>query len=75
MARYDRSARFAPDRTNLYDEITQQFIRELEQGRVPWVQPWGKLFDSVGDIKWAKGKRSASDRPDHCFPALAAAAL
>ena len=41
MARHDRSARFAPDRTSLYDEITQQNIRELEQGRVPWVQPWG----------------------------------
>ena len=41
MARHNRSARFAPDRTNLYDEITQQNIGELEQGRVPWVQPWG----------------------------------
>ena len=40
MARHDRSARFAPDRTSLYDEITQQIICELEQGRVPWVQPW-----------------------------------
>ncbi len=28
-------------RTNLYDEITTKIIRELEGGRVPWVQPWG----------------------------------
>ena len=28
------------DRTSLYQEITDKIIRELEQGRVPWVQPW-----------------------------------
>ena len=29
------------DRTNLYAEITDKIIAELEAGRVPWVQPWG----------------------------------
>jgi antirestriction protein ArdC len=28
-------------RANLYDEITDKIIAELEAGRVPWVQPWG----------------------------------
>ncbi len=28
------------DRASLYDEITRRIISELEQGRVPWVQPW-----------------------------------
>jgi antirestriction protein ArdC len=28
------------DRTNLYQEITDKIIAELEAGRVPWVQPW-----------------------------------
>lgn len=28
-------------RANLYDEVTQRIIAELEEGRVPWVQPWG----------------------------------
>ena len=28
------------DRTSLYQEITGKIIAELEQGRVPWVQPW-----------------------------------
>lgn len=41
MARYDRSARAGTDRTNLYDDITNRIIGELEEGRVPWVQPWG----------------------------------
>jgi antirestriction protein ArdC len=41
MARYDRSARGSTDRTNLYDDITSKIIAELEEGRVPWVQPWG----------------------------------
>lgn len=28
-------------RSNLYDDITGKIIAELEQGRLPWVQPWG----------------------------------
>ena len=30
------------DRANLYQEITHKIIAELEAGRVPWVQPWGR---------------------------------
>lgn len=41
MARQNRAARDGGDRTNLYDEITAKIINELEQGRLPWVQPWG----------------------------------
>jgi antirestriction protein ArdC len=33
-------ARAGCDRWSLYDEITAKIIRELEAGRVPWVQPW-----------------------------------
>ena len=29
------------DRYGLYQQITDKIIAELEQGRVPWVQPWG----------------------------------
>ena len=29
------------DRTNLYSEVTDKIIAELEAVRVPWVQPWG----------------------------------
>ncbi|HZU91401.1 MAG TPA: zincin-like metallopeptidase domain-containing protein [Stellaceae bacterium] len=29
------------DRANLYQEITDKIIAELEQGRAPWAQPWG----------------------------------
>lgn len=31
----------AAGRSNLYDEITDKIIKELEAGRLPWVQPWG----------------------------------
>jgi len=31
-----------PDRANLYQEITDKIIAELEAGRLPWVQPWGE---------------------------------
>jgi antirestriction protein ArdC len=33
--------RAGQDRANLYNEITDKIIAELEAGRVPWVQPWG----------------------------------
>lgn len=26
---------------DLYDEVTARIVAELEEGRVPWVQPWG----------------------------------
>ncbi len=29
------------ERANLYDEVTNRIVSELEAGRVPWVQPWG----------------------------------
>jgi antirestriction protein ArdC len=41
MASYDRRARTGAGRTNLYDDITNKIIGELEEGRMPWVQPWG----------------------------------
>lgn len=30
------------NRAHLYDEVTARIIAELEAGRLPWVQPWGK---------------------------------
>ncbi|WP_118138269.1 ArdC family protein [Oceanicella sp. SM1341] len=41
MAREHRPARKSGPRTNLYDDITDKIIAELEEGRLPWVQPWG----------------------------------
>ena len=40
MARKDR-ARPGGARSNLYDDITDKIIAELEAGRAPWVEPWG----------------------------------
>ena len=40
MARQNRAARGGA-RSNLYDDITDKIIAELEAGRLPWVQPWG----------------------------------
>jgi antirestriction protein ArdC len=41
MSRHAVWARGGESRTNLYDEITDKIIAELEAGSVPWVQPWG----------------------------------
>ncbi|MGY8706011.1 zincin-like metallopeptidase domain-containing protein [Bradyrhizobium sp. 18BD] len=41
MSNPNACARAGQDRANLYTEITDRIISELESGRVPWVQPWG----------------------------------
>ena len=34
--------------TSLYSQVTDRIIAELEQGIVPWVQPWGRDGGSAG---------------------------
>ena len=42
-ARAGGSKRQPPaERANLYDEVTGRIVSELEAGRFPWVQPWGR---------------------------------
>ncbi len=41
MSRSTSHAGATGDRTNFYDDITNKIIADLQQGRVPWVQPWG----------------------------------
>jgi antirestriction protein ArdC len=36
------------DRTSLYQEITDKIIAQLEQGCVPWVQPWASVSAPLG---------------------------
>jgi antirestriction protein ArdC len=36
------------DRNSLYQEITDKITVELEQGRVPWVQPWRTIGAPLG---------------------------
>jgi antirestriction protein ArdC len=43
-----RTTRSARERINLYEQITNRIIAELEAGRVPWVQPWGSSAASIG---------------------------
>jgi antirestriction protein ArdC len=42
MSSKTASARHGHDRASLYDEITTKIIAEVEEGRVPWVQPGGR---------------------------------
>lgn len=48
MSRQTRKSGARGDRTNLYSEITDKIIAELEAGRVPWVQPWGTAAAKAG---------------------------
>jgi len=43
MFGHTASARTDSSRANLYQEITDKIVAELEQGRVPWVQSWGSV--------------------------------
>ena len=44
----DAAAQRGEPRVNLYDEVTAKIIAELEAGRFPWVQPWGRGSDRTG---------------------------
>ncbi|WP_316979506.1 ArdC family protein [Shumkonia mesophila] len=35
-------------RESVYQEVTERIIADLEQGRVPWAQPWGRAKAGVG---------------------------
>ena len=48
------------DRSSLYQEITDKIVRELEQGRLPWVQPWGAVKAPLGLPKNAATGRAYS---------------
>jgi len=41
MPRSTLNARPSGEGTNFYDDITNKIIAELQEGRIPWVQPWG----------------------------------
>ena len=45
---------------SLYQEVTDRIIVELEQGRVPWVQPWGRTKAGLGLPKNARTGRHYS---------------
>ena len=49
-------------RVDLYQRITDTIIAQLEQGRVPWVQPWGDLpgAAAVGIPRNAQTERAYS---------------
>jgi hypothetical protein len=54
------------DRTDLYQEITDKIIRELEQGRLPWVQPWsakGSAQPGVAKAPLGLPRNAATGRP------------
>src|SRR3546814_16739935 len=40
--REDGGAKPPAPRTNIYDDVTHRIVAELEAGRFPWVQPWGR---------------------------------
>jgi antirestriction protein ArdC len=48
------------NRSSLYEEITGRIVAELEQGRVPWVQPWGAVAAPLGLPKNAATSRAYS---------------
>ena len=47
-------------RETVYQEVTDRIVAELEQGRVPWVQPWGEAHAALGLPRNAATGRSYS---------------
>jgi len=59
----------AEGRPSLYQEVTGRIIRDLEQGRVPWVQPWGSAKAGLGLPKNAATGRAYSGPRDRASSA------
>jgi len=59
MSRHAVRARAGERRANLYDEITDKIIAELEAGRVPWIHPWGT---TAAKVSLAMPKNGATRR-------------
>ena len=47
-------------RPSLYSEVTAKIVGELESGRVPWVQPWGRAKAVLGLPRNASSARRYS---------------
>ncbi|WP_380871569.1 antirepressor [Sphingomonas sp. DBB INV C78] len=58
QASIEHSNGHARGRPSLYAEVTQRIIRELEEGRLPWVQPWDRARVDTG-----LPRNAASHRP------------
>ncbi|MBX7198508.1 MAG: ssDNA-binding domain-containing protein [Rhodospirillaceae bacterium] len=58
--RSDNTQRARGERGNLYQEVTDKIVAELEQGRFPWVQPWGAANAGLGLPKNAATSRRYS---------------
>lgn len=43
IARGEGGGKIQEPRTSLYEEVTARIVSELEAGRLPWVQPWGRV--------------------------------
>ena len=56
----DKTQRVRGERATLYQEVTDRIISELEQGRFPWVQPWGAADAGLGLPKNAATTRRYS---------------
>ena len=48
------------ERGNLYQEVTDRIVADLEQGKVPWAQPWGTAQAGLGLPKNANSGRHYS---------------
>ncbi|MGA7808776.1 ArdC family protein [Bradyrhizobium sp.] len=59
MSTHAVRGRTGHNRANLYDEITDKIIAQLEAGRVPWVQPWGT---AAAKAPLAMPKNASTDR-------------
>lgn len=59
MSRSPSPAASGDSQPTFYDDITNKIIAELEDGRVPWVQPWGT---SSTKAQLAMPKNAATNR-------------
>ncbi|MDE2184650.1 MAG: DUF1738 domain-containing protein [Alphaproteobacteria bacterium] len=57
MSQHSQQSASGASRSNLYQDVTDAIVRELEQGAVPWVKPWSAASAPLGMPRSAASRK------------------
>jgi antirestriction protein ArdC len=57
MSQHSQQSANGASRSNLYQDVTDAIVRELEQGAVPWVKPWSAASAPLGMPRSAASRK------------------
>lgn len=61
--RVAREENYRQPRADLYEEVTRRIVSQLEAGRFPWAQPWGRVDGETAAAAPGLPRNAATGRP------------